>query len=151
MQEILAITKTSRNMISKLIQGYTLEQLNKVPVGFNNNIIWNIAHIIVTQQILVYKLSGLPLIVTDEMVEKYRKGTKTEHFATQEEVDQILSLSTQTIDQTEKDIENELFANFTEYPTSTGYVLASAQDAMTFNNFHEGIHLGVILGLRKLV
>jgi hypothetical protein len=34
---------------------------------------------------------------------------------------------------------------------STGYVLTSAQDAMTFNNFHEGIHLGVILGLRKLV
>jgi hypothetical protein len=69
-------------MFSILIQGYTLEQL-KVPEGFNNNIIWNIAHVIVTQQILVYKLSGLPMIVTDEMVEKYRKGTKTEHFATQ--------------------------------------------------------------------
>tara|TARA_R110000868_G_scaffold70403_3_gene206870 strand:+ start:1174 stop:1629 length:456 start_codon:yes stop_codon:yes gene_type:complete len=151
MQEILAITKTSRNLISKFIQGYTLEQLNKVPEGFNNNIIWNVAHIIVTQQILVYKLSGLPMIVTDEMVEKYRKGTKTEHFASQDEVDQILALLTQTIDQTAKDIENKIFINFTEYPTSTGYVLTSAQDAMTFNNFHEGIHLGVILGLRKLV
>jgi hypothetical protein len=63
-------------MFSILIQGYTLEQLNKVHEGFNNNIIWNIAHVIVTQQILVYKLSGLPMIVTDEMVEKYRKGTK---------------------------------------------------------------------------
>jgi len=151
MQEILAITKTSRNLISKFIQGYTLEQLNKVPEGFNNNIIWNIAHVIVTQQILVYKLSGLPMIVTDEMVEKYRKGTKTEHFANQEEVDEILSLLTLTMDQTDKDIENKIFKNFTEYPTSTGYVLTSAQDAMTFNNFHEGIHLGVILGLRKLV
>lgn len=151
MQEILAITKTSRNLISKFVQGYTLEQLNKVPEGFNNNIIWNVAHIIVTQQILVYKLSGLPMIVTDEMVEKYRKGTKTEHFASQDEVDQILALLTQTIDQTAKDIENKIFINFTEYPTSTGYVLTSAQDAMTFNNFHEGIHLGVILGLRKLV
>jgi hypothetical protein len=151
MQEILAITKTSRNLISILIQGYTLEQLNKVPEGFNNNIIWNIAHVIVTQQILVYKLSGLPMIVTDEMVEKYRKGTKTEHFATQVEVDEILSLLTQTMDQTEHDIEKDIFTNFTEYPTSTGYVLTSAQDAMTFNNFHEGIHLGVILGLRKLV
>jgi hypothetical protein len=151
MQEILAITKTSRNLISKFVQGYTSEQLNKVPEGFNNNIIWNVAHIIVTQQILVYKLSGLPMIVTDEMVEKYRKGTKTEHFASQDEVDQILALLTQTIDQTAKDIENKIFINFTEYPTSTGYVLTSAQDAMTFNNFHEGIHLGVILGLRKLV
>ena len=75
MQEILALTKASRNMVTKVIEGYTLEQLNKVPAGFNNNIIWNIGHIIVTQQLLVYKLSGLPMIVTDEMVEKYRKGT----------------------------------------------------------------------------
>jgi hypothetical protein len=69
-------------MFSILIQGYTLEQLNKVP-RVSTTIILNIAHVIVTQQILVYKLSGLPMIVTDEMVEKYRKGTKTEHFATQ--------------------------------------------------------------------
>ena len=151
MQEILAITKASRNMVTKLIEGYTVEQLNKVPEGFNNNIIWNVAHIMVTQQLLVYKLSGLPMLVTEEMIEKYRKGSKTEHFASQDEVDEILSLMTQTIAKTEVDIRNNVFTNFTEYPTSTGYVLTSAQDAMTFNNFHEGIHLGVILGLRKLV
>lgn len=151
MNDILAITKASRNMVTKVIEGYNLDQLNKVPAGFNNNIIWNIGHIIVTQQLLVYKLSGLPMIVTDEMVEKYRKGTKTEHFASQDEVDEIIALLTQTITQTEADIEKNLFTNFTEYPTSAGYVLTSAQDAMAFNNFHEGIHLGVILGLRKLV
>ena len=151
MQEILAITKASRNMVTKLIEGYTVEQLNKVPEGFNNNIIWNVAHIIVTQQLLVYKLSGLPVLVTEEMIEKYRKGSKTEHFASQDEVDEILSLMTQTIAKTEVDIRNNVFTNFTEYPTSAGYVLTSAQDAMTFNNFHEGIHLGVILALRKLV
>ena len=151
MQEILAITKASRNMVTKLIEGYTVEQLNKVPEGFNNNIIWNVAHIMVTQQLLVYKLSGLPMLVTEEMIEKYRKGSKTEHFASQDEVDEILSLLTQTIAKTEVDIQHNVFINFTEYPTSAGYVLTSAQDAMTFNNFHEGIHLGVILGLRKLV
>jgi hypothetical protein len=151
MQEILTLTKASRNMVLKLIEAYTLEQLNKVPAGFNNNIIWNVAHIVVTQQLLVYKLSGLPMLVSEEMVEKYRKGTKTEHFASQEEVDEIMSLLTQTINQTEIDIQNEVFKNFTEYPTSAGYELTSAQDAMSFNNFHEGIHLGVILGHRKLV
>jgi len=38
---------------------YTLEQLNKIPEGFSNNLIWNIGHIIVTQQVLIYKLSNL--------------------------------------------------------------------------------------------
>ncbi len=138
-------------MVSKLIQGFTLEQLNKVPAGFKNNLIWNVAHIIVTQQVLVYKLAGLPVMVSDELIEKYKKGTKTEHEASQEEVDEILSLLQKTIEQTEIDIENNLFQNFTEYPTSTGFVLKSNFDSMSFNNFHEGIHIGVIMAIRKLV
>lgn len=138
-------------MVSKLIQGFTLEQLNKVPAGFKNNLIWNVAHIIVTQQVLVYKLAGLPVMVSDELIEKYKKGTKTEHEASQEEVDEILSLLHKTIEQTEIDIENNLFQNFTEYPTSTGFVLKSNFDSMSFNNFHEGIHIGVIMAIRKLI
>lgn len=151
MQEILEITKTSRNMVSKLIQGYTLEQLNKVPEGFKNNLIWNVAHVVVTQQLLVYKLAGLPMMVSEEMIEKYKKGTQTEHVASQEEVDEILSLLHKTIEQTEVDINNNLFQNFSEYPTSTGFVLKTNSDSMSFNNFHEGIHIGVILAIRKLV
>lgn len=151
MKELLEITKTSRNMVSKLIQGYTLEQLNKVPTGFNNNLIWNVGHIVVTQQLLVYKLAGLPMMISDELVEKYRKGTKTEHEATQEEVDEILALLHSTVEQTAKDIDNNLFQNFNEYPTSTGFVLKSNKDSMEFNNFHEGLHIGVIMSMRKLV
>ena len=151
MKELLEITKTSRNMVSKLIQGFTLEQLNKVPAGFNNNLIWNVAHIIVTQQVLVYKLAGLPVMVSDELIEKYKKGTKTEHEASQEEVDEILSLLHKTIEQTAIDIDNNLFQNFNEYPTSTGFVLKSNFDSMSFNNFHEGSHIGVIMAIRKLV
>jgi hypothetical protein len=44
------------------------------------------------------------MIVTDEMVENTERYKK-EHFATQVEVDEILSLLTQTMDQTEHDIE----------------------------------------------
>jgi len=43
-----------------MIEDFSLEELNKIPEGFNNNIIWNIAHVIATQQALVYGLSGLP-------------------------------------------------------------------------------------------
>jgi hypothetical protein len=35
--------------------GIYFEQLNTIPEGYNNNLIWNIAHIIVVQQMLVYK------------------------------------------------------------------------------------------------
>ncbi len=149
MQHILEITRTNRRLMQKILESHSLEQLNKVPEGFKNNLIWNIAHVVVTQQLLAYKLSGLPMLIDDEMVNKYRKGTKTEGAVSQQEVDQIQSLLFSTLDQTEKDLEAGVFRNFTEYPTSTGFVLKSTEDAINFNNFHEGIHLGYVLALKK--
>ena len=98
MNQTFDITRTSRKMIAPFLENYTLEQLNTIPDGFSNNLIWNIAHIVVTQQLLVYKLSGLPANVSDEMIEKYRKGTKPEHIVTQAEVDEIKALLFKTID-----------------------------------------------------
>ncbi|MFI0491681.1 DinB family protein [Flavobacterium sp.] len=151
MNSILEITRTSRKMIAPFLEKYTLEQLNAVPTGFSNNLIWNIAHIVVTQQLLVYKLSGLPMNVSDEMVEKYKKGTKPEQAATQDEVDEIKSLLFKTIDETAVDLENKIFNNFTEYPTSTGFILKNAEDAIAFNNFHEGLHIGILMSIRKFI
>lgn len=149
MQHPIEITRVNRKILEKLLDSYSVEELNKVPEGFNNNLIWNIAHVIVTQQLLVYKLSGLPLNIDDEMVNKYKKGTKTEHVATQEEIKEIKTLLFSTMDQTEKDLEAGIFKKYMEYPTSTGFVLKSIEDALSFNNFHEGIHLGYVLALKK--
>lgn len=149
MQHPLEITRVNRKALEKLLNNYSIEELNKVPTGFNNNLIWNIAHVVVTQQLLVYKLSGLPLMIDEQMVDRYKKGTKTEHVATAEEVKEIRALLFSTLDQTEKDLEEGIFKKYMEYPTSTGFVLKSIEDAITFNNFHEGIHLGYILALKK--
>lgn len=151
MEQTFNVNTTSRNMISKILENHSLEQLNKIPDGFSNNLIWNIAHVIVTQQLLVYKISGLPMMVSDEMIEKYKKGTKPEQDATQAEVDEIKSLLFTTIEKTKEDYANGIFKNYTEYPTSTGFVLTSAEGAMAFNNYHEGLHVGVLMSIRKLV
>ena len=151
MQRTFEITRTSRKIVSQFLESYPLEQLNKIPDGFKNNLIWNIAHIVVTQQLLVYKFSGLPMMVSDELVQKYMKGTKPELDATQADVDEIKTLLTKTINQTEEDYDNGIFKNYQEYPTSTGFVLRNVEDAMVFNNFHEGLHIGIMMSLRKLI
>jgi hypothetical protein len=151
MNQTLNVNTASRNMISKILENHTLEQLNKIPTGFSNNLIWNIGHIVVTQQLLIYKLSGLPMMVSNELVEKYKKGTMPEQDATQAEVDEIKSLMFITIEKTKEDFENGIFKNFQEYPTSTGFILKDVLDAIALNNFHEGLHLGVMMSLRKLV
>ncbi len=151
MSQLFTITQTSRTMVSKILENHTLAQLNTIPEGFSNNLIWNIAHIIVTQQLLVYKLSDLPMMVSEALVEKYKKGTQPEQEANQAEVDEIKSLLFATIKKTKEDYDNGIFKKYNEYPTSTGFVLRSVDDALAFSNFHEGIHIGILMSLRKLV
>ncbi len=66
----------TRGFFKAYLEELSLAQLNAIPKGFNNNIIWNIGHSIVTEQILVYKLSGLKPNVSDALIEKYKKATK---------------------------------------------------------------------------
>ena len=151
MNQAFEITQQNRKILQSYLKNYTLDQLNKIPEGFNNNIIWNIAHTIVVQQLLVYKLSGLQPMISQEMISKYAKGTKPENPVSQAEVDEIEHLLFQTIDQTRTDFDNKIFQNYTEFKNELGFTIKSAEEAVAFNYFHEATHLGVILSIEKFV
>ncbi|QYJ68957.1 DinB family protein [Flavobacterium litorale] len=151
MENTFTITRNSRKLLLAFLESHSVNQLNKIPKGFNNNIFWNIAHIVVTQQRIVYSLSGLPMQINEAMADRYKIGTKPEYDATADEVAELKTLLISTIDKTEEDFKNNIFVHYKEYPTSVGYTLRNAKDGMEFNNYHEGIHLGAILALRKLV
>ena len=151
MKETFEITQSSRKLLYQLVQNLTLEQLNTIPPGFNNNIIWNLGHIIVVQQMLVYNLSGLPMQVNPDLVSKYKKGTKPTEDTTESELALLKELLFSTIKQTETDFENGIFKNFMEFTVMTGFVIKNVTDAIAFNYYHEALHTGVIMSLRKLV
>lgn len=138
-----------RSIFKTIIEDFQLVDLNKIPKGFSNNIIWNIAHTVVTQQLLVYNLSGLPMMVSDEMVQMYRKGTKPEHDLTQTEVDEIKELLISTMEKTKEDYRNKVFKTYQDYTVSTKSTLTNVDEAIGYNHFHEGMHLGYILALKK--
>jgi len=151
MEATFKIWETCRQHYLKLIEQYSLEQLNKIPDGFSNNLIWNLGHIIVSQQGLVYRLSGLPMNVSTEMMEKYKNGSKPTGTTTQEEVDELKVLLFSLLHQTKEDYANGKFVSFNEYTTGTGFHLASTEEAIEFNNYHEGIHLGFMMNIRKFL
>ncbi|MEO7977536.1 DinB family protein [Flavobacterium sp.] len=151
MNSVFDVHKTSREILLKVLDNHSLEQLNKIPEGFSNNLIWNIAHCISAQQSLVYKLSGVPSKVSEEFIAKYRKGTKPEGNVSQAEADEIRTLLLATFHQAEKDYSDKIFLNYTEYITSMGFTLRNVEEALSFNNYHEGIHTGIIMSIRKFV
>jgi hypothetical protein len=145
------IWKTNRQLYLKLLDNYTLEQLNKIPEGFSNNLIWNLGHIIVAQQGLVYRLSGLPVNVSDEMTNTYKNGSKPTCQTTQAEVDELKTLLISLMEKTKADFAAGKFQHYTEYTTGTGFHLASTAEAIEFNNYHEALHLGFMMNIRKFI
>lgn len=151
MEKLLAIQLHNRKIFHYYLDQFNLDQLNRIPKGFNNNILWNIAHTVVTQQLLVYKISGLDMHIPKEWVGLFSKGTKPERTYTAEEVIAIDAALFSTHDALEKDISAGVFKEYTPYTTSTGMVLDSVETTLNFILFHDGIHLGSILALAKLV
>ncbi|MDO6759871.1 DinB family protein [Tamlana sp. 2_MG-2023] len=144
--------KNIRSIFYNIIKNNTLEDLNKIPIGFNNNVIWNIAHCVVTQHLLTYKLSGLDGFLASEMIESYRKDTKPERNLSQEEVDDIQALLLSTIEKTKLDYGQDIFNNFNEYTVSTtGNTLRNINDALEFSIVHDSIHYGYVLALLKVI
>ncbi|MBX9888996.1 MAG: DinB family protein [Flavobacteriaceae bacterium] len=151
MQSTFKIWETNRKLHLAFLEQLTLEQLNKIPEGFKNNLIWNIGHIITTQQGLVYRLSGLPVAISKEFHNKYKYGSVPTQTTTQEEVDEIKELLISLIQQTKDDYDTGKFVSFTPYETHIGFHLATFQEAINFNNYHEGVHLGFMINIRKFV
>jgi len=149
MKNILEQTLQIRKGFYHILKTTPREELLKIPNGFNNNIWWNIAHVAVTQQRLVYGLSGLQFNMPQEFMSKFMKGTIPDGTATDEEIEQVKKLLFTTIEKTIEDFENGHFQSFKEYPTSAGVTLKNIEDAIAFNFFHEGLHYGSILALRR--
>lgn len=151
MEKIFDITIQNRKILYKILKRTPPEFLFKIPEGYRNNIWWNIAHVVATQQILVYKFSNLPARIDDSLVQKFRKGTLPDISPTDEEIDHIAAFLLSTAEWAQEDYENGVFKEYNEYKTSTKVILRNVEDALAFNLYHEGLHLGVILSLEKIL
>lgn len=145
------ILQNPRKTILDTLKDYSIEQVNKIPEGFNNNIIWNLGHMIASQQGICYKRSGLEAIVSEDFFNTYKSGSKPERFISQAEYDEIKELLFTTLDKTEKDHAAGIFVNYTPVMTRYNVELNNIDEALGFLPFHDGLHIGYIMSLRKLV
>ena len=151
MQKHFDTLKKSRLLTLKAINSLTIEQLNKIPEGFKNNIAWNVTHLVVTQQLICYKLSGLKCLISDELIANFQKGSAPSYKISESEFEEIKKLFLALPDNLVEDYANGIFKNYNEYTTSVDVTLGNIDDAIIFNLYHEGIHLGIILQLKKFI
>lgn len=151
MNEIFTVHLATRQRIADLLEKHSDEELQLVPTGFANNLIWNAAHAVVTQHLLTYNLCGMHMAIPQTLVDRFRKGTKADAPVSAQDVAEVKSLLISTHTSFKADYEQGAFKNFKQYQTSYGVMLNTVEEAIAFNNTHEGLHLGYMMALRKSI
>ncbi|MCI5059430.1 MAG: DinB family protein [Flavobacteriales bacterium] len=133
------------------MENLSLSELNHIPEGFSNNIIWNFGHIVVIQQLLCYRLSGLETLIHEQFIDSYKNGSKPVKAVGQDQYDIMKELSGQLIEKFIYDLKEKKFGNYRPYTTQYNITIQNIQEAIHFNAIHESLHLGYALALRKAI
>ena len=62
MSPAIQMLRHIRNLLYNAVKDLSTNQFLKMPTGFDNNVAWNLGHILTVQQRIIYKRSGLPLL-----------------------------------------------------------------------------------------
>ncbi len=151
MESTIDTIKKTRKFILNTLNELSIEQLNKIPAGFNNNIVWNLGHLVAAQQGLCYIRAGLKTVVDEKFFLAYKTDSKPDGTVTKEEFEKIKVLLFETLDQLEKDISKNLFVNYTAFKTRYDVEIKNVDEAVKFILFHEGLHCGYIMALKRAI
>ncbi len=151
MEKLFEITEKLHAIYEKILLDTPEEQLFVIPPSHNNNLFWNIAHVLVTEQSLFYRLSNLTPRLDMELIKKYSKGTFPEGVATPGEIKTVAEALPLTPKWVREDYQKGIFKSFNPYTTSTGVTLNSVEEAISFNLVHLGLHYGTMRSMQKLL
>ena len=144
MNEQIESIRKKRSSLLEQINTLDTAALNQIPEGHNNNLAWNLGHMVAVQQGVCYRRANLPTMISTDFWERYRPGTKPERIISEAELTEIKQLLFSTLDQFETDYGKHIFSNYTAWPGRHGVEVANIDDAIKFLAFHDGLHIDVI-------
>ncbi|GAA4309844.1 DinB family protein [Compostibacter hankyongensis] len=151
MDERIDRVKNIRHFLLEQVGHLMPEQMNEIPAGFNNNIAWNLAHLVASQQAMCYLRSGLSPVVEGTFISRYASGTKPEDPVDRNGLEEIKKLSFSTIDRLDEDYRQGLFKEYEVRHTRYGVTLHNIEDVLQFLLFHEGFHLAAVMTLKRFI
>ncbi len=143
----IELLKKERTYIIDVINKLSDKQLLRIPEGYKNNVLWNLGHILITQQSLHYFLSRLEMYISKEMMQTFRTGTSPSDWQTKPDIIEIKDLFLELPDKLAEDYRNGIFKDYRRIKTSIGVSIENFEEAVAFNHFHEGAHTGIMMGI----
>ncbi|HTN16102.1 MAG TPA: DinB family protein [Chitinophagaceae bacterium] len=152
MNRSILYARTIREKFLLTISSLSIEQLNMIPAGMNNNIAWQLGHLVVSTEILCYVRSGVQADRIIAGADQYRNGTKPEAVISAEEIDSLKERLLNSMDSIEQEYNMGGFKNVQPYATHTfGLQLHTIEEVLECCALHDTLHWGHVSAMKKLV
>lgn len=137
----LELIENKRKKLLSLTNALTVQQYNTVPKGFNNNIIWNMGHLLAVSERVLYDESGRASQVHKIPLDGFKRGTKPREQIGEYDISYIRDLLLQSL--------VFLQGNGTEASENELSAFKTNPRAMEFLLFHEDYHYNRIKALME--
>jgi len=134
----------------KVLGSVSKEAVDVIPAGFNNNILWNAGHVLGAYEQLLYANTGDAGKLPKEFVDFFKGGTKPGDWqAEPPSYEEIVTLLEQQVEQVISTYEGRLDEIISKEMKLGSFEIKTVRDMISFNIFHEGLHAGLINGLKR--
>lgn len=145
---LLEQLNTYRSELLELVEDVSEEEAEIVPKGYNNNIRWNLGHVLLDQYLWIRVLTKEDLPVSMTYNQWFGYGTNPSHFTDEtpsfSELISMLREQPRIIEEKYRDRMEEEFA-----PTDMG--MHTIEQVLVRTIFHEGLHMGAIIAIKRQI
>jgi len=150
-QLLLDTMSNLRALTLAALEGLDDGPLRAIPHGYRNNILWNAGHVACSQAGLLYGPCGLPLPLPQHFTELLATGTSPLDWKRPLDTAEVLEVLRTLCGRIAEDDRAGRFATYRAWALGPGLPLRTFDEAAVFHCYHEGVHLGIISGLKKRV
>jgi hypothetical protein len=149
---IIGFFAFARQNLLNVLEPVTEEQARIIPPQFNNNILWNAGHTLLTVENFLFSDTGRNSALPPNYKELFSRGTKPEDWTG--DVPALRKIITELTEQRNR--VRIAFAEKLDEPITAQYPFqvepppAAVGDILSFAVYHEGTHTGSIRALKKM-
>lgn len=148
----LRYLQKTRQLFLAMIRDLSIEELNRIPEGFNNNIIWNLGHIAESTLGLCYIRSQVKPDMALPFAGRFGKGTRPQGLIGEQQVTEIKECIAASLDPIAAEIQSGVFNQVVPYSTDTYQVpMDNIENILNCCLAHENLHLGIAKAQKTLI
>ncbi|SDI78642.1 DinB family protein [Natribacillus halophilus] len=130
----------------KELEDLSEQQADQMPAGFRNTIRWNLGHIYTVQNALLSNYGGKNIETPSRYPELFAPGTSPAEW--EGEVPTLDEIKQHLEEQPAK-LKESLSGQLDDEAAEPFMSLSTVGEILNFTLYHEGMHVGVIKGIKK--